>query len=95
MDRDKARMSCGGEQDPKRCIIKGYRPEGGIAYYYEQRLRGWCNDNKVNFVEAPGGGRALATCIILSRHLDADAFHRGSAGQRLRGRLLSYRPRFA
>jgi hypothetical protein len=51
-------MSCGGEQDPKRCIIKGYRPEGGIAYYYEQRLRGWCNDNNVNFVEAP---RALAT----------------------------------
>ena len=58
MDSDKARMSCGGEQDPKRCIIKGYRPEGGIAYYYEQRLRGWCNDNNVNFVEAP---RALAT----------------------------------
>ena len=61
LDSAKARLSCGGEQDPTRCIIKGYRPEAGLAPYYEQRLRKWCSENGVNFVDAPSTGRALAT----------------------------------
>jgi len=63
MDSDKARMSCGGEQDPSRCIIKGFRPDSGLVPYYKERLQGWANDNGVKFVEPAAGGRALATSI--------------------------------
>ena len=60
MDSDKARMSCGGEQDPSRCIIKGFRPDSGLVPYYKERLQGWAKDNGVQFVEpAPTGGFGL------------------------------------
>ena len=52
MDSDKARLSCGGEQDPKKCLIKGYRPDAGMPRAYTDRLKEWCNNNNVKFVDS-------------------------------------------
>ena len=62
MDSAKAMLSCGGESDPRRCIIKGYRPEGGISPFYLARLQDWGKANNVNVVQPPAAAsRALAT----------------------------------
>ena len=63
MDSQKAMLSCGGEKDPRRCIIKGYRPEGGsISPFYLARLQDWAKANNVNMVQPPAAAsRALAT----------------------------------
>ena len=53
MDSNTARLSCGGEQDPKKCIIKGYRPVGGsLPRTYLERLKEYANNNNINFVDS-------------------------------------------
>ena len=59
MDSAKAMLSCDGEQDPRRCIIKGFRPEGGVSPFYLARLADWAKANSVKLVE-PSSARALA-----------------------------------
>ena len=59
MDSAKARLSCGGEQDPRCCILKGYRPEGGVSQVYLARLQDYAKNNNLNMPE-PSGARALA-----------------------------------
>ena len=65
MDSAKARMSCGGEQDPKKCIIKGYRPKTGLPHAYGERLKEWANNNNVNFVDSgvAAPARALSSLV--------------------------------
>ena len=59
MDSDKARMSCGGEQDPTKCIIKGYRPSAGVPGTYLDRLKTWAGNNNINMVDSSSAPRAL------------------------------------
>ena len=65
MDSGKARLSCGGEQDPKKCIIKGYRPNTGLPAVYIARLKEWGANNNVNFVDSgvAAPARALSSLV--------------------------------
>ena len=65
MDSGEARLSCGGEQDPKKCIIKGYRPDTGLPAVYVARLKEWATNNNVNFVDSgvAAPARALSSLI--------------------------------
>ena len=58
-------LSCGGEQDPKKCIIKGYRPDTGLPAVYVARLKEWATNNNVNFVDSgvAAPARALSSLI--------------------------------
>ena len=61
MDCTKSRMSCGGEEDPRKCIIKGYRPDNGIPATFLARLEDWCKQHNVTMSAVAPGARALAT----------------------------------
>ena len=65
MDSAKARLSCGGEQDPKKCIVKGHRPESGLPQTYVERLKGWANSNNITFVDSgvAAPARALSSLV--------------------------------
>ena len=42
-------MSCGGEYDPLKCMIKGYWPPGRVPDAYIEKLRNWAATNNVRF----------------------------------------------
>ena len=49
LDSAKARMSCGGEYDPLKCMIKGYWPPHKVPDAYIDKLRNWAATNNVKF----------------------------------------------
>ena len=42
-------MSCGGEYDPLKCMIKGYWPPHKVPDAYIEKLRNWAATNNVRF----------------------------------------------
>ena len=76
MDSAEANLSCGGEKDPTKCMIKGYRPQGGVPFGYLERLSTRARENTVNMV-TPGTGAAL-TDRALAAHVGPQSQYYGA-----------------
>ena len=49
LDAAKARISCGGEYDPLKCMIKGYESPRKVPEAYMDKLRNWAATHNVKF----------------------------------------------
>ena len=45
----KTGISCGGEYDPLKCMIKGYEPPRKVPEAYMEKMRNWATKNNVKF----------------------------------------------
>ena len=41
LDSGKERLSCGGEYDPTKCMVKGYQPSRRMSEKYKAKLTAW------------------------------------------------------
>ena len=49
LDTVKTGISCGGEYDPLKCMIKGYEPPRKVPEAYMEKMRNWATKNNVKF----------------------------------------------
>jgi hypothetical protein len=49
LDGAKDRLACGGEYDPQKCMVKGYKPSCRVGDMYTDKLRGWADRKGVKF----------------------------------------------
>ena len=49
LDGYKDRLACGGEYDPLKCMVKGYKPSSKVGDGYMDKLRGWAGRKGVKF----------------------------------------------
>ena len=49
LDTVKTGISCGGEYDPLKCMIKGYEPPRKVPEAYMEKMRNWATKNNVEF----------------------------------------------
>ena len=51
LDSGKERLSCGGEYDPTKCMVKGYQPSRRMSEKYKAKLTAWADNNNIKFGE--------------------------------------------